>query len=144
MQKTLQKLSVLSVAVGAFIATRKPVMAAAAAADDIFGTIEAPQGVAEYNDGAAQNFGAIIFFSNLLKLATTVAGIWVMANFIMAGYIYITSAGDTGAHKKVTDKLTMSIVGLILIVSAYTVAGLIGLIIFDDASYILNPTITGA
>jgi len=117
----------------------------AAVNNDIFGEIKAPVGVEEYNtgSGAVAGFGALVFFSNMIKVATVGAGIFVMVNFIMAGYIYITSAGDTGAHKKVSDKITMSIIGLVLIVSAYTIAGLIGLILFGDASYILSPTVQG-
>lgn len=109
----------------------------------IFGTIEAPAGVAEYNDEAGNDIGVIIFASNILKASTVIAGIWVMINFIIAGWIYITSNGSADAHSKVSGLLTMSIIGLVLIVGSYTIAALIGLIIFGDAGYILNPTFQG-
>ncbi len=111
---------------------------------DVFGEVTAPQGVAQYNDAAgASGIGLILFISNMIKFGAVIAGIWVLFNFITAGYEYITSAGDTGAHKKVQEKLTTSVIGLVLIVTAYTIAGLLGLIIFGDASYILNPKICG-
>lgn len=109
----------------------------------IFGTINAPAGVSEYNDQSGSDIGIILFASNVLKATTVIAGIWVMINFILAGWTYITSNGDSGAHAKVSSQLTMSVIGLLLIVGAYTIAALLGLIIFGDAGYILNPTFEG-
>lgn len=115
-----------------------------AATTDVFGTIEPPPGVDKYNTAAgAGGIGLILFFSNLIRFATVIAGIWVFVNFILAGWIYITSSGDTGAHKKVSEKLTMSVMGIMIIVGAYTVAALLGLVIFGDAKYILSPTLKG-
>ena len=116
---------------------------AQAAASNIFGRVSPPAGVAGYNAGSGGQIGLLFFISNLIRVATVVAGIWVLINFILAGYEYITSQGDTGAHNKVKDRVTMSIIGLVIIVSAYVIAALIGLIIFGDASYFLNPTIKG-
>lgn len=111
---------------------------------DIFGKISAPAGVDKYNAKAGVGgIGLILFVSNLIRLTTVVAGIWVFINFIMAGWIYITSSGDASAHAKVSSKMTMSIMGLMIIVGAYTIAALLGLIIFGDASYILNPKLKG-
>jgi hypothetical protein len=109
---------------------------------DVFGNVTPPPGVAAY-DAQAGGIGLVLFASNLIRLGTIIAGIWVFFNFITAGYEYITAAGDTGSHKKVQEKLTMSVMGLVIIVMAYTVAGVLGLIIFGDASYILNPKICG-
>lgn len=112
--------------------------------NDIFGTINAPKGVAEYNDQAGSQVGGLmIFFSNIIKISAVFAGIWVMINFILAGWIYITSSGDSNAASKVSSKLNMSLIGIMLIVGAYTIAALIGLIIFGDVNYIINPTLIG-
>ncbi len=116
----------------------------AATQTDIFGKIEAPAGVDKYNAQAgAGGIGLILFFSNMIRFATVIAGIWVFINFILAGWTYITSSGDAGAHKKVSEKLTMSMMGIMIIVGAYTIAALIGLIVFGDAKYILSPTLKG-
>lgn len=113
--------------------------------DTIFGTIERPAGVAQFDSltGAEDGIGLIIFISRLIQIGTIVAGIWVMLNFILAGYDYITSAGDTGAAKRVTDRITMSVIGLLIIVAAYSLTAIVSLLIFGDASYILNPQICG-
>ncbi len=109
----------------------------------IFGQIETPPGVTLFNAQGTNGIGLIPFISNLIKLATIVAGLWVMINIILAGYIFITSSGDSSAYGKVKDKITMSVIGLIIIVAAYTITALVGLLFFGDAGYILSPNISG-
>lgn len=108
---------------------------------DAFGTIEAPQGVAAY--GSLAEGGLLLFVSNIIRLSTVVAGIWVMFNFILAGWKYITSAGDSKAPSEAASMMNNSLIGLAIIVGAYTIAAIIGLVFFGDPSYIINPQITG-
>lgn len=115
--------------------------------DSVFGKIEAPAGVADLNDEAGEtnnNIGLMIFISNIIKIASVVAGLWVMFNFISAGFTYITANGDSGAYAKIGEKLSLSATGLLLIVASYTIAGILGLLIFGDATYIINPQIPTA
>lgn len=114
----------------------------AQASRDVFGRISPPPGVSNFG-GNDSGSGLIIFVSNIIRLATVVAGVWVLLNFVLAGYDYVVSNGDSGAHKKVNDRLTMSVIGLLIIATAYTSAALIGLLIFGDAGFILNPVICG-
>ena len=111
-------------------------------AENVFGNIEAPQGVAELNTQGG-GIGLLLFISNMIKLASIIAGIWVLFNFIFAGFTYITSS-DSSAYAKIGEKLSMSVMGLVIIVAAYTIAGIIGLIIFNDPTYIINPKIPTA
>lgn len=114
-------------------------------AQSVFGPIDAPAGVAELNDEAGEDgIGILIFISNLIKVVSIVAGIWVMFNFVSAGFTYITAAGDSGAYSKIGANLSFSVTGLLLIVASYTIAGIIGLIVFGDASYIISPEIPTA
>lgn len=106
-----------------------------------FGTIEPPQGVAAYNTGA--DIGILIFLTRIIQLIFVVAGIWVIYNIISAGFIYLGSEGDPKAHSKVKDQITMSVIGLLIIVSAYGFASLIGLIFFNNPTFILNPILVG-
>ncbi|HCC84187.1 MAG TPA: hypothetical protein DEP87_00670 [Candidatus Pacebacteria bacterium] len=112
---------------------------------DIFGIIEKPAGVAAYDAqlGASNGLGLMIFFSNGIRLITIVAGLWTFVNFILAGFTYITASGDSSATKKVYDKITMSVVGLAIIVASYTLAGMVSLLLFGDATFILQPALTG-
>ena len=112
--------------------------------DDIFGTIEAPQGVAQLNEQEESGIGIIVFVSNVIKLLAVVAGLMAMFNFIIAGFTYITAGEDPGKIEKIGAKLTMSVVGLAIIVASYTIAALIGLLLFNDPTYIINPQIPTA
>jgi hypothetical protein len=117
---------------------------AASQAAPFSGVIEPPAGVKKYQDiqGVGPDQSAlIIFLSNLIQIATIVAGIWTMINFILAGWIYITSGGDSSAHEKVSTKMINSVMGLVIIALAYTIAGILGYLIFGDAGYILNPQV---
>jgi hypothetical protein len=117
--------------------------ASAMAQTTVFGTIEPPAGVDKYNDATTGGIGILLFISNGIRLATTVAGIWVMLNFILAGWKYITSSGDSKAHSEASAMMTHSIMGLAIIVGAYTLAAIVGLVFFADATYILNPKFEG-
>ncbi len=109
----------------------------------ITGTVTPPQGVAEYNS-LAGGIGILSFASKIIFLLNVGAGFFAMYNFLTAGLMYVTGAGDSGAHTKVKDKLTFTFVGIALIVSTYTLGGLIGLIFYGDASFLLNPQLQGA
>lgn len=126
-----------------FLSLTLPRVARAAADSDLFGTIDVPAGVDKYQALSPSGIGLIPFASNGLRLGTIGAGVFVMFNFLKAGWIYVFSSGDTGAHKKVTELVTMSIIGIALIVSSYTIAGIVGLVFFGDASFILNPKFEG-
>lgn len=111
---------------------------------DIFGEVAPPAGVGRFDTaaGGGEAIGLLLFISSGIRIFTIVAGLFVMLNFFLAGFEYIT-AGDSKAHQKVRERLTTSVIGLVIIVSAYTVIGLVGLIFFGSATYIINPVITG-
>lgn len=88
--------------------------------------------------------GLINFLSMIIRLLAIIGGILAMVNFIIAGLTFISSAGSSDATSKVKDRLTYSVIGLGLIVFAFTGAGLIGLVFFGDASFILSPKLEGA
>lgn len=120
-----------------------PTLIALTDAEQVFGKIKPPEGVEKYDQLAGGGIGLLIFISRIIQIATIVGGIWVFFNFILAGLEYITSNGDTGAHNKVKDKLTMSIIGLVIIVVSYAVMALLGLILTGRADFFLNPQIMG-
>ena len=110
-------------------------------AQGIFGQISPPAGVAKYQEKVVADggtIGLIIFISNLIKLVTVVAGVWTLFNFISAGWIYLNAAGDSSANEKASQLMTNSVIGLVIIAASYTIAGLVGYLIFDDAGFIFN------
>lgn len=107
-----------------------------------FGTVAKPPGVGLFDAASQGDIGLLYFISSIIKIATMIAGLYVLFNFITAGYDYIT-AGDATAHQKIRQKLTNSILGLVIIVFSYTLIGVIGFVFFGRADYILNPQICG-
>lgn len=85
---------------------------------------------------------AILFFvSNMVTLITTIAGLWSAVNIVLAGFTYITNNGKADSHEKVKNQILMSIIGLVFILTAYSFAGILGLVLFGKADIFLKPTI---
>jgi len=148
--KNLKPQSLIKVIAGVLIGlatTVKQVAAQGASPADIFGAITPPAGVSAYDAQAAASgggLGLMFFFSNIVKILTIVAGLWVLVNFLMAGFSIVTGGGDSGSTKKAYDKILYSVIGLVIIVASYTLIALVSLIVFGQADYILNPVINGA
>jgi hypothetical protein len=144
----MKKINRLFLSISLFLASTKIVKAitphptsAPATSTSIFGTINPPAGVDKY--GGVEEGGLVLFISNGIRLVTTVAGIWVMLNFLLAGWKFITDSGSSKAQTEASTMMTNSIIGLAIIVGSYTIAAIAGLVFFGDASYILNPKIQG-
>ncbi len=108
------------------------------------GKIALPQGVDKYQTAAAESgasIGIMLFISMLVKFALIVAGIWAMLNIFLAAYQFFNNKGDAGQYQKVSQQITNTVMGLVLLMSLYTIVAVIGLIFFGDAGYILNPTL---
>lgn len=114
---------------------------------DTIGSIDSPPGVtnqiADFS-GGPRDVALLFFLNKLITVFIVILGIWVVVNVVLAAFAYLSGQGSADTHKKVRDKLTMSVLGLFMIVLAYIAAAIIGLLFFGDAGYILNPTITGA
>lgn len=116
------------------------------AQDDPIGTIDKPQVVSNFDTAGNigdDQIGILFFASRMVTYITIIAGIWAFANILLAGYTYITSTGNSQVHTQVRDRLTMSVMGMMLIVTVYAIAGILGTIFFGNSLYFINPTITG-
>ena len=109
------------------------------------GKIAIPQGVDKYQTAAATEagttIGIMLFISMLVKFALIVAGIWAMINIFLAAYTYFNGKGDPATYQKTAQQVTNTVMGLVLLMSLYTIVAVFGLIFFGDAGYILNPTL---
>jgi len=122
-----------------------------AAAPPSIGEIDPPPGTdVQIESAVAQGYIAnsneiaiFFFISNIIKIATAAAGVYVMYNLAIAGYDFLTAGGKADAYQKARDRLVMSVIGLLLIVMAYLITALLSLLIFGDAGFILNPTLQG-
>ncbi len=113
----------------------------------VIGGIRPPNGVSDYNliamlGGSGDNIGIFAFISVGLRLFTILCGLFMFFNFLWAGYSLITRAGDSKAYADIRERLQYAMIGLVVVVAAYMLAAMIGLIFFGDATFILNPDIT--
>ncbi len=115
-------------------------------AETIFGKLSPPPGVDKYNKmtgDPVNGIGILIFLTYAIRLSFIGAGIYVMFNFLLAGYTFINSGGEAKAYTQAKDSLTMSVIGLVIMISAYTAISLLSLVFFGDATFIINPKISG-
>jgi len=108
----------------------------------LIGTIANPM-PSGYKNLTGANGGLILFFTNILRLVFIVAGIYAFVNFILAGFQFMTAAGDSKAIGAASSRIWFSLLGLVVVVGSFALAALISQLVFGDASFILSPTLYG-
>lgn len=93
-----------------------------------------------YNDVAT---GLPNFITNVIKIIFVAGGLFAFFNLIFAGFTYISAAGDKQKLEQAALSMNMSFLGLLIMVAAGLITGIISFLLFGDASAILKPTITG-
>ena len=79
--------------------------------------------------------------SSLIGFLTIIAGLWFLIQFMLGAVSWISAGGDKGKVTQAKDKLTQAVIGLAIVVAAYTIAGLLGKILglnFLDIGGALN------
>lgn len=104
----------------------------------IIGTIKPPVDNPYFS--TANGGGIFLFIGNIFKLAGTIGGLFFIINVILAGYEYITAGGDSKKTEAAWAKIWQSILGIIIIASAFTLAGVIERI---TGIPILTPNVYG-
>ncbi|NCO12480.1 MAG: hypothetical protein COZ34_03275 [Candidatus Pacebacteria bacterium CG_4_10_14_3_um_filter_34_15] len=84
--------------------------------------------------GVLANFDLII--SNLLGLFTIIGALIFVVYFLIAAIQWITAGGDAGKLTEAREKIIQGVLGLVILVAAYGILGLIGTLVGID---ILNP-----
>lgn len=106
------------------------------------GNIKPPVGVPAGIDASGRLVGIIALVNSVLRLLFIAAGIWALFNIIIAGIEFINTGGDPKKVAKAWERIYMSLIGLVIIVCSFLIAAVIGIILFGDPSYILNPKLT--
>lgn len=96
-----------------------------------------------YTGGEGQDL--ITLVGNLVRLLIVVAGVYVLFNLIMAGYIYISAGGDPKNITRAWEKIWQSLLGLVIIAASFILAVIIGYVVYgpSNASILINPPIFG-
>ena len=74
--------------------------------------------------------------SAILGFLTVLAALWFLLQFIFAGYSWISSGGDKNAATAAWQKITNSVIGLIIVVAAWIIVAVLGELL---GIQILNP-----
>ena len=114
-----------------------------AQASDIVGTINPGNAFKPYGDVTTQGAGFVLFFTNILRLFFVAAGIFALFNFIIAGYQYMNSGGDSKALTAAWNRIWLSLLGLIIIVGSFALIAFFSWLIFGNPMFILNPKVYG-
>lgn len=76
------------------------------------------------------------FLSTFLGFLTTLAGLMFLIYFIIAALSWITAGGEKGKIEKAQQQMTNSAIGLVIVIAAYAIVGIVGKVLGLD---ILNP-----
>ncbi len=104
----------------------------------MFGTIAPP--LPGYDTGIT---GLTTFLTNILRVVFLAAGIWAFINFILACYTFLSASGDPKKIASAWEKIWFTVIGLVIIVSSFVLAGIVGFLVFGDPLFILKPKIYG-
>lgn len=69
--------------------------------------------------------GLFKFLGNILKFVGTIGGVYMIIQLILAGFAYINSAGDPKAASAAWAQIWQSILGMVIIASAFVIASVV-------------------
>ena len=87
--------------------------------------------------------GLIFLLNNILRLVFVVAGIYAFVRVVLAGFSFINAGGDTKKIQVAWDSIWQSLLGVAIVIGSIAIAALMGLLLFGDATAILNPKVYG-
>ncbi len=108
-------------------------------AETVVGRVQVPAPFNAY--GGIENVG--LFISNILRILFVIGGILALFSFVIAGFEYITAAGDAKKLASAWDRIWQSLLGLIILVGSFAIISFFGYLIFGDAGFIFNPQVFG-
>lgn len=89
-----------------------------------------PFGNASYGAGAGGGTTALVNVTNIISsiigIMTVAAGIWFVIQFLIAGFFWMTSAGDKTKLHEARDRITNAFVGLLIVVGGWSILALAG------------------
>ena len=108
-----------------------------------FGNIENPLQTLNSSGYGSVESGLPSFISNITTVVLIAGGLYAFFNLMVAGITYITAGGDSKKLEGAVTAINMSLLGLIILVGAVAITGVISYILFGDATLILKPKIFG-
>lgn len=104
-------------------------------ADDVVGSLTAPESVVKAPSDAGKFMSAIISF------IVVIAGVYALWQLLTGGLGYVTSNGDKAKVQESTQKMFMAILGLTVIGASFIIAAVVSKLLFGNSSVIFSPTL---
>lgn len=104
-----------------------------------FDHIPAPDALSSISGGTVQ--GIPLLLNVIIKSLILIAGVYAVFNLVLAGYWYMSAAGDSKRMAEANAKIWQTVIGVIVAAGSVMLAGLIGQIVFKDPSAILKVKI---
>ena len=111
------------------------------AADNPFGTIAQPAGLAKYGPEPGPAIGKFVQLG--LRTLIVVAGIYALFNLVLAGYAFMGAGDDSKKVEGAWAKIWQTLMGLAFAAGSFVLAALFGQLLFGDPFFLLKPTIPG-
>lgn len=89
------------------------------------------------------SMGISAFISNIITIIFAAAGLFAFFNLMIAGFSYISAGGDEKKILAATQSINMSLIGLVVMVAAAAITGIVSYLLFGSATAILSPSISG-
>lgn len=102
-----------------------------------FGTITAPAAIA--GKDADAGIGGLIQLTIWILIIG--AGVYALFNLILAGYAFMSAGDDSKKVAGAWAQIYQTMIGLAVAAGAFVLAAIFGQLIFNDPTFILNPTI---
>lgn len=118
------------------------------AADDInqiFGTVEPPQGMNFGKDDPVQGFASLVGFG--INMFLTIAGMFLLLYLLWGAFDWINSGGEKEKIVKAQNKITNALIGIVLVFAVLVVfqlvaGNILGLVKPTDQGWQFNiPTL---
>lgn len=107
----------------------------------LFGNIVPPEPLENFGGGSVSG-GALGAFLNLIfNVMIVIGGVYAVFNFLLAGYAFLGAGDDPKKMAGAWAKIWQTIVGLVFLTGAFALAAIVGLILYQDATALLNPAI---
>ncbi len=100
---------------------------------DIVGKIALPSGIPS-DIGKTGDFVTAI-----VRFIIIIGGLFTLWQFLSGGLTYITSGGDKTKVQEAGNKITMSLIGLVIMAASFVIIAIISQLLFGDFTAILIP-----
>ena len=104
------------------------------------GVISPPPGVNTFGAGTLSGFN--VFLTLIVRTLITIAGIYSLFNFILAGYSFMSAGDDPKNVEDAWKKIYQTIIGLAFVAGSFVLAAIIGQLLFKDTTALLQPRLT--